>query len=457
MSQTSADDPDAAVTLTIVQGPLRGREFSFAERGTCVIGRAGDCSPQLPDDEHHRTVSRHHCLLDINPPDIRIRDFGSLNGTFVNGDKIGQRAAHLDPRQAAALRFPERDLVHGDEITIGQTVLRVGVRVPTVEAGPGPGACAGCGRPAVAAHGGEYVCAGCQDSPQRLAGWLIEQARAGDPGLAALKDLAVERELGRGGMGAVYLVRDPRAGGQLALKLMLPKAAASEQAGRRFLREIDVTKSLRHPNIAMLHDYGGARGVYFFTIEYCPGGSLDRFVQRHGGRLPAGPAVVLAVQVLDGLSYAHARGVVHRDLSPQNILLAGRDGALVAKACDFGLAKEFDQAGLSGLTRTGAAAGKPWFMPRQQVINFRDAKPGVDVWALAATLYWTLTGQTPRDFPPHKDPWQVVLQDDPVPIRERVPSIPRPLAAVIDEALRDRPPTGSMTAEELRQALQALV
>ena len=449
-----SDEPPATVTLEVVQGALRGEEFSFTERGTCVIGRAGDCSPRLPDDEHHRTVSRHHALLDINPPDIRIRDFGSLNGTFVNGDKIGQRAPHLEPGQAAALRFPERDLAHGDEIRIGQTVLRVGVRVPTAVLGPG--VCAGCGRPAAAACAGAYVCEACQASPQRLACWLIEQARAGDPGLAALKDLVVERELGRGGMGAVYLARDIRSGGHLALKLMLPKVAATEQAGRRFLREIEVTKGLRHPNIAMLHDYGGARGVCFFTIEYCAAGSLDRFVKRHGGRLPARQAVPLALQVLDGLGYAHARGVVHRDLSPQNILLAGQDGALVAKACDFGLAKEFDQAGLSGLTRTGTAAGKPWFMPRQQVINFRHAKPAVDVWALAATLYWTLTGEPPRHFPPHKDPWQVVLQDAPVPIREREPSVPRPLADVIDQALRDSPPAGFTTVGQLRQALQAL-
>lgn len=451
MSET---EPAATVTLEVVQGMLRGEEFSFAERGTCVIGRAGDCSPRLPDDEHHRTVSRHHCLLDINPPDIRIRDFGSLNGTFVNGDKIGQRPPHLEPGQGAALQFPERDLAHGDEVKIGQTVMRVSVRVPTV-VGLDAGACAECGRPAAAAYAGEYVCADCQDDPRRLAARLIEQARAGDPGLAALRDLTVERELGRGGMGAVYLARDIRSGRPLALKLMLPKVAARDQAGRQFLREIEVTKDLRHPHIALLHDYGGAHGVYFFTVEYCAAGSLDRFVKRHGGRLLARQAVPLARQVLDGLGYAHARGVVHRDLSPQNILLAEQDGALVAKACDFGLAKEFDQAGLSGLTRTGAAAGKPWFMPRRQVVNFKHARPEVDVWALAATLYWTLTGQPPRHFPPHKDPWQVVLQDDPIPVREREPSIPRPLAAVIDEALREGPPAGFTTAGQLRQALAA--
>ena len=81
----------AKITLKVTQGKLNGQEFAFEDRTTCIMGRASDCSPRLPDDGHHTTIGRHHCLLDINPPDIRIRDFGSLNGTFINGMLIGQR------------------------------------------------------------------------------------------------------------------------------------------------------------------------------------------------------------------------------------------------------------------------------------------------------------------------------------------------------------------------------
>ena len=84
----------ASVSLKVSNGSLVGQAFIFDERTTCIVGRAGDCSPQLPDDEQHRTISRHHCLFDINPPGIRVRDFGSKNGTYVNGVKIGQREAH---------------------------------------------------------------------------------------------------------------------------------------------------------------------------------------------------------------------------------------------------------------------------------------------------------------------------------------------------------------------------
>ncbi|MBV9125107.1 MAG: FHA domain-containing protein, partial [Planctomycetes bacterium] len=81
----------AKVILQVTKGKLQGQEFVFDERTTCILGRADDCNPRLPNDIHHAAISRHHCLLDINPPDIRVRDFGSRNGTFVNGSKIGQR------------------------------------------------------------------------------------------------------------------------------------------------------------------------------------------------------------------------------------------------------------------------------------------------------------------------------------------------------------------------------
>jgi serine/threonine-protein kinase len=147
--------------------------------------------------------------------------------------------------------------------------------------------------------------------------------------------------------------------------------------------------------------------------------------------------------------------VVHRDLNPNNIFLSGSGSSPVAKIGDYGLAKAFDLAGLSGYTRTGEAMGKPLFMPRQQVVNFKYASPEVDVWAMAASLYAMLTGQPPRDFPPRKDPWKVVLSTDAVPILERDVPIPRGLAAVIDEALVDYPDIKFKSAAEFKRALES--
>jgi pSer/pThr/pTyr-binding forkhead associated (FHA) protein len=451
----------ATVTLSLVQGRLETTEYAFGERTTCILGRAGDCSPRLPDDEHHRTVSRHHCLLDINPPDVRIRDFGSRNGTFVNDQKIGQREAHQTPEQAAALSFPEHDLADGDEIRLGRTVFRVGVRAPAAaERKPTlvVARCAKCDREVageIGARSGSYLCAACQAEPAAVLQMLLDGARDEQRAdLAPVAGYALVRELGRGGMGVVYLARHQSTGQEVALKVMLPRVAASAAARARFLREAALTRALRHPNIAALHDVGFADATFYFTTEYCAGGSLDQLLERRGGRLPAGEAMPLVLQALDGLEHAHGQGVVHRDLTPSNILLAeDGEGRLTAKVSDFGLAKAFDQAGLSGLTLTGATAGKPWYLPRQQVINFRNAAPAVDVWALAACLYHCLTGQYPRDFPPGQDPWQVVLQQPPEPIRRRAPGVPPPLAEAIDQALREHPKIGFQTTADLRRAL----
>jgi serine/threonine protein kinase len=135
----------------------------------------------------------------------------------------------------------------------------------------------------------------------------------------------------------------------------------------------------------------------------------------------------------------------------------------VAKVGDYGLSKAFDLAGLSGHTCTGAGsfrasvAGTPAFMSREQVRNFKYARPDVDVWAAAATLYNMLTAAYPRDFTPDHDRWLTVLEREVVPIRKRNPTIPRPLAEVIDAALVETPRIGFQSAHEFRAALERVL
>ncbi|HWG27904.1 protein kinase domain-containing protein [Actinospica sp.] len=477
----------ATVSLALVNGRGESSEFVFDERSTCLIGRGEDCSPRLPNDEHHRSVSRHHCMLDINPPDVRIRDFGSRNGTFVNGAKIGQRDPGQSAAQGRGLGTQERDLKDGDEVRLGRSVaFRVNVAVPPEEATtlvvspeqaatlPPPG-CVKCGREITqelgrrGAAAGRYVCAACQANPQDVMTLLVKLAQAGTRSdLRAIAEYDLLGELGRGGMGAVYLARHRESGRLVALKLMLPRVAANEVARARFRREVELTRRLRHPNIAALYEDGFADGAFFFTSEYCEGGSLDKLLQIRGGTLPVDEAVRYALDVLEGLDYAHNETVVHRDLSPSNILLAESTGAgmrghggargsapYVAKVGDFGLGKAFDQAGLSGLTRTGAKAGKPWYVARQQVVNFKNVPKSVDVWALAACLYKCLTGTYVRDFPGDVDQWHVILYSSPVPIRQRDPHVPRALAEVIDTALIDQQEIGFESAAAFREALRS--
>jgi pSer/pThr/pTyr-binding forkhead associated (FHA) protein len=126
----------AHLTLTIVRGPLQGKAFPFPDRTTCIFGRADDCSPQLPTDAEHCNVSRNHCLLDNYPPDVRIRDFGSLNGTYVNGVKIGQLAAGQTPEEGARTAFPDFDL-NTAEADVVETPARIEKEIPFVATAEG--------------------------------------------------------------------------------------------------------------------------------------------------------------------------------------------------------------------------------------------------------------------------------------------------------------------------------
>jgi serine/threonine protein kinase len=255
-------------------------------------------------------------------------------------------------------------------------------------------------------------------------------------------------------MGAVYLAHRRGGGPPVALKVMLPRVEVDASAQEIFLREIEVTQALQHPNIVRLLDYGPHADRLYVALEYCPGGSAEALRRRHGGRVPLPDVLRLAVGALEGLAAAHERGYVHRDLKPENVLL-GPDGT--ARLADFGLAKSFQQAGLSGMTATGAVAGTYHFMPREQLTAFREVRPVSDVWSMAATLYYLLSGQYPRDFAPGADPLAVILRGGVVPLRERDPSVPEPLAAVLDKALADDPPARFPTAREMAAALRGVL
>lgn len=466
----------ASVSLTVIGGSPAGREFSFSQRTTCVAGRADDCDPRIVEEEGRKIVSRHHCLFDINPPDVRVRDFGSLNGTFVNGKMIGRREEGQTPEEGARMELLEHDLSDGDEVRLGDTILRVGVAVPEPPTRT-PKVCAKCGRDVADEVGvrraGELVCAACKRDPREILMRMLSLAEWGDRDLLGIRGYEVVKELGCGGQGAVYLARHVESDEIVALKVMLPQVALQKRAKEEFLRETENTRALKHRNVVELRHAGYSQGTFFFTLEFCDAGSVDQLMVRRGGKVPVNEACRLVLQALDGLVYAHAaeipkvrradgsigtgRGLVHRDLKPHNLLVAGSGPERVVKVGDFGLAKAFDQAGLSGHTRTGTVGGTVWFMARQQLVDYKFAKPEVDVWAMAATLYYMLTGAPPRNFPAGVDPIAAVLGSDAVPIRQRDRSIPQELASVIDCALVDKPQIGVKTAAELKRAIERVL
>jgi serine/threonine protein kinase len=145
------------------------------------------------------------------------------------------------------------------------------------------------------------------------------------------------------------------------------------------------------------------------------------------------------------------KGLVHRDLKPGNMFVHIEGDETIVKVGDYGLSKAFDLAGMSGMSVTGSVGGTLVFMPRQQVLNFKYAKPDVDVWAAAASLYYMLTGDFPREIT--GDPIAAILTNPVIPIRDRDRSIPSKLAHVIDAALQEEPRIYFQSAQEFQQAL----
>lgn len=246
----------------------------------------------------------------------------------------------------------------------------------------------------------------------------------------------LERVIGKGGMGKVYLAQRQTTGDFVAVKVMLPQVAISKEARRQFMREISAMAALRHDRLVTLLDQGEADRCFYFVMPYYERGDLAQWVQRNGA-----PTVERAVRfildVCEGLAYAHQSKFVHRDIKPQNLLMDDRGRVVIV---DLGLAKCFEEADLWDITKSGAAVGTAAFMPREQAINFKRVRPATDVWSVAAVLYWLLCGVTPRGGTSRGgNSFLSVLNNPIISIRERWPRVPPALGDLIDTALSDDP------------------
>ncbi len=260
---------------------------------------------------------------------------------------------------------------------------------------------------------------------------------------------AVERELGRGGMATVYLAQDLRHDRQVAIKVLRPELSAS-LGSDRFNREIKVAAGLQHPHILGLYDSGAAEGLLYYVMPFVEGESLRDKLDREK-QLGVEDAIRLICECAEALNYAHSRGVIHRDMKPENVMLSGGH-ALVA---DFGIAKAFSEAGAQKLTETGMAVGTPYYMSPEQAMG-GDIDGRADQYSLGCVLYELLAGQPPFTGP---TPMAILARHS----LERVPSltivrhsIPESVELVVLRALEkvpaDRYPTMGAFAQALRGA-----
>jgi len=427
------------VILKVLEGPYTGREFTFDQHDTFLIGRADTAHLYLPED---RFFSRHHCLLEIAPPRCFLRDLGSTNGTFVNGKRV-----------------TEAFLVSGDRIQGGQTLLEVEVQsdqAMTVNGLEAPTLtspivvmveCGNCGRreKAEASAADEKFTFLCEDCREEL-----KRRPQPVPGYEMIK------LLGRGGMGCVMLAREAKTGRAVAIKTLLPEVAVTDLALKRFMREIDVGAALDHPNIVHFIESGTNNGAVYLITEFVEGSDAARLADAQGGRLPLAQAIDIVSQALDALAYAHGKGYIHRDIKESNILVSGTAPSFTAKLTDFGLAKSFTQSGMSGITMAGDMAGTFAYMPPEQIRDFRNVRPTSDIYAIGMTAYSLLAGDTALDLGPHNDiasTVKAIFEGQIIPLRQRAPEVPERVAEVIERALAKDPANRWQSAAAMRTAL----
>jgi serine/threonine-protein kinase len=270
------------------------------------------------------------------------------------------------------------------------------------------------------------------------------------PGKVLLSRYHIERELGRGGMGAVFLARDAQLGEQVALKIINAHLGGEAmEAAERFRREASAARKITHANVIRIHDLGEdpEGGQLFLSMEYFQGMTLAEIMRRRGA-LPLDEARDILGQVADGLEAAHRAGVIHRDLKPGNILVNDRRAV---KIIDFGLAKA---SFMAGMTATGLIMGTPEYMAPEQVRG-REVDGRTDIYALGALAYHVVTG-----VPPFMGDSPIAIGfahcTQPVrPPREIKPELPASMDAAIVRALAKEPRDRFDSVAEMRTALLA--
>lgn len=426
------------VSLRVIAGPHKGRVFTFDQHETFLIGRSESAHFCLPED---RYFSRHHCILEIAPPQCFLRDLGSTNGTFVNG----QRTESIY-------------LKSGDQIQGGETVIEVEVASDT-HLPPTIGSpqlttpsiitiqCLNCGvlsdaevsRPDAKLT---FLCEDCREK-------LMQNPQP-------IPNYQMIRILGQGGMGSVMLARSVKDGRAVAIKTLLPEVAVSEQSLKRFLREIEVAASLQHPHIVSYIEHGTHNGMVYLVSEYVGGMDASKLAKHRGGKLHFMEVVKIIEQTLAALDFAHKLGFVHRDIKEQNILVDGSYPNYNSKLTDFGLAKSFKQTGMSGVTMVGDVAGTIAYMPPEQIRDFKDVQPPSDIYAIGMTAYTLMTGRHALDISPKAgiaETVKAIFEKPIVPLVIHSTEIPSGIGSVIEKAIAKDPIHRWATAGEMREAL----
>lgn len=257
----------------------------------------------------------------------------------------------------------------------------------------------------------------------------------------------LEKKIGQGGMAWVYRATHLLLGGKVAVKILFPQLAESENTRVRFLREAQIQHRLQHPHIVRVLEFIDERGLAGFVSEWCDGGDLVDWFDAQRRPLEPGEIRSLMVPILEAMQVAHDNGVVHRDLKPHNVMLHRLGDVLQPRVTDFGIAKQVDQ---DSLTSTGVVMGTLQYMSPEQLSASKSLDLRSDIYSLGVMLYEFAAGELPFEGDSQLTLFMQILNDEPHPI----PDISEPLQDIIQRCLAKKPEQRFQSCLELKAALE---
>ncbi len=418
--------------------------FDFPEGATFTIGRNNEVDCQIKSS----ALSGCHCEVKDQGKTILIRDLDSLNGTFVNrqkinftylqnGDKIQvgpvifevqiferSSSAQKTLQKDTPVTRRKEDLCESEDQTL--SIDFKATIIPVHEKDFPSGNCEKCQRylsqKDMSSHNGifrqkQIYCMNC----------FCDEV-ADFPTIAGYR---IVKKIGGGGMGDVYEAVQLSMERPVAFKLMKGLESASEQQVKRFFREARTGGKLSHPNIVGFIDCGEIEGALYIAMEYIYGMDV-RFLLDIKKKIPCPQACYIAYSIAKGLDYASKYNVVHRDIKPENILF---DRNNVVKLTDFGLAKNLEEAGVSGVTKSQTGVGTLYYMSPEQITEARFADQRADIYSLGVTMYEMITGMRPFDANQMMPLVNKIRYENPKSISKIAPQTPTEICRIIAKAM----------------------
>jgi serine/threonine protein kinase len=403
-----------ALQLFTVAGPDKGRAFLLYAGQDRLLGRAANAEYRLSDPR----VSRNHCLIVVEGDRVMVTDNDSHSGTFVNGTPVKRKVLKL-----------------GDVVQIGDTQLRLQV--------------------------GDLPLDAVQELARQAAG---PAAPAGPPTPGKLKELAgktlahydIGPVIGEGTSAIVFHATDTKDNRPVALKVLQPEFTRDDKEVKRFVRAMKTALPLHHPNLVTLYGAGKTAGYCWVAMEYIAGENLSQVIERLGvaGRLDWRHAFRVAVHVARALAYAHSNHIIHRNLTPKNILVDAP--TKTAKLGDLMLAKALEGNLAQQITRPGELVGEVAYMSPERTRAETAVDGRSDLYGLGATTYALLTGRPPFEGASLVEKVTKIRQTEPEKPTKFQMSIPTRFEAVVLKLLAKKPVDRYQTADDLLKELEKI-